>query len=190
MDRHRTRNGLHRGVVTTQRAVPAFPSVLGVVGARQRSVASCHNDNPGPSLRPASGPFGAAGDSGPAPRDGICGRRGYPFDPPRSHPARHGEPGQRSITFSTLHGGRSQRPLSIRAFSLHRLGPDESASRMHGKPVRINDVRAQRKKRRQCVRPTHCCGYDLRFLFPHSGRNLHFLFQSARIGVGRSVMEG
>ena len=91
--------------------------------------------------------------------------------------------------FCILQQARLQRALSTAAFSLHRPGPNENAVTTDGMPVRISDVRATQKKSRQCPQPRRCPDRDLRFSFPRIGRFLHFLFQSARIGLGRSVKE-
>ncbi len=190
MDRHRARKGLRRGVVTTQRAVLTSPSVLGMVGTQHGAVASPCGINSGLSPNTSFPPFHPAGSTGLVPDDFDFTRRDDRFYPPRSAPVRHTESDLRSVTFSTLHRGRSQRPRSTAAFSLYRQGPDENASNMDGKPVRISNVRAQRKKRKQRFELTRCRGCDLRFSFPHSGRYLHFLFQSARIGVGLWVLVG
>lgn len=95
----------------------------------------------------------------------------------------------RSVTFSTLQRARSQRARSTAAFSLYRPGPHGNAVETEGMPVRISHVRAEQEKKMPCPKPRHCDGCDLRFSFPHSRLFLHFLFLSARIGLGRSVKE-
>lgn len=98
------------------------------------------------------------------------------------------EPDSISAASSIRKTGHSRAP-STTTFSLHPRTPDRNTLNTNNRQVRVSDAQAKGKKRRQRFKPRRCCGCDLRFSFPRGGRFLRFLFQSARIGLGRSVKE-
>lgn len=96
-----------------------------------------------------------------------------------------------SATHRTPSGARTQRAraISIAAFSLHRPRAGENVALIDNMPVHISDARPEWKTTKQCLQPRRCGDDDLRFSFPQGDYLLHFLFLSARIGLGRPVKE-
>ncbi len=186
MDRHRTCKGLHEMGGISQQAFSRRPRL---VACPARAVAAVYHPvlNLSPRVR-AARLLATAANVVLSESHG----RAWRGNRTRSRPSGPIPPvplDWRWIISSTLQRVRVQRARFMAAFSPHRLGPNENAATTDGMPVRINDVRAKRKKRRRCFKPKHCHDGDLRFSSPHSSRFLHFLFQSARIGLGRSVKE-
>jgi hypothetical protein len=182
MERHRTRKGLHEmGGISQQALFPGRP----IITRQGRAVAIAH---PGGLNGLWSAlvlrPFGLEGG-----HDRDRHARTTAPRPTSFGFSRLIKPRVISDIFTTLRQVHAQRTCSRAAFSLHRPGPSENAATTDGLPVRIGDVRVQQNKRRRCLQPRRCPDRDLRFSFPHMGRFLHFLFQVARIGLGRSVKE-
>jgi hypothetical protein len=184
MDRQ-TRKGLRMRMAAPQRA----PSRVRRAAATPQHIVTVP-DSPDPdAIRSApSSRFFSRGSTRVILDDRGSIERENRFYPSRSEPIRQAESDSRSAASSARQTGHSWARCTT-AFSLHQQGPEGNTLNTNDKPVRISDARAERKKRKQCFKPKRCCGYDLRFSFPRGGRFLHFLFQSARIGLGRSVKE-
>jgi hypothetical protein len=185
MDRRKTRKGLRKRMETPRTAPSQIPRVA-ATPQHIEPVANgpcSHTIRKAPS-RPSSSepgtPFVLSGCS-PTERENR-------FYSSRSEPIRHAEPGSRSAASSTRKTGHSW-ARSTTAFFLHPRTPDRNTLNTNSRQVRVSDAQAKGKKRRQRFKPRRCCGCDLRFSFPRGGRFLRFLFQSARIGLGRSVKE-
>jgi hypothetical protein len=185
MDRRKTRKGLRKRMTTPQTApsqvpqVAATPQHIGAVASGPGS----DTIRKAPSRRSSSEPdipF-VLGDCSHTERENR-------FRLSRPGPIRRAEPDSIPAAPTTRKTGYSlARPTTT--FFLHPRTPDRNTLNTNSRQVRVSDAQAKGKKRRQRLKPWRCCDCDLRFSFPHSGRFLRFLFQSARIGLGRSVKE-